>query len=112
MDGIDWKYLYTSNEGRIGRRHWWIGVGVLFLISILTSLLFGGDGLVPFVIGVLLLLAGLFVHIKRCHDRGKSGWWCILLLIPVVGAIWAVIDLGILKGTEGPNRFGPAPLHG
>lgn len=109
MENIDWKYLYTSSEGRIGRKQWWIGVGALLALSLISSLLFGSDGLIPFIIGVLILLAGLFVHIKRCHDRGKSGWWCLLLIIPFIGLIWAVIDLGLLPGETAANQYGAAP---
>jgi uncharacterized membrane protein YhaH (DUF805 family) len=50
------------------------------------------------------------LHIKRCHDRGKSAWWCLLLIIPIVGLIWAIVDLGILAGTQGANEYGPDPL--
>jgi uncharacterized membrane protein YhaH (DUF805 family) len=47
------------------------------------------------------------LHIKRFHDRGKSGWWVLILFIPVIGFFWAIIDLGILQGDPGDNRFGP-----
>jgi uncharacterized membrane protein YhaH (DUF805 family) len=110
MGNIDWSYLFTSPEGRIERTRWWIGVGVLFAAWLVITILFGSDGLVPFVLGILLMVAGLMLHIKRCHDRDKSGWWCLLLFIPVVGFLWALIDLGILEGTRGPNRFGPDPI--
>ena len=70
----------------------------------------GNDGLIAFITGVLMMIAGIMLHIKRCHDRGKSGWWCLLLLVPFVGLIWAIIDLGILPGTVGPNEYGPDPL--
>ena len=110
MGNIDFGYLFTSAEGRINRQKWWIGVGILFGISIISSILFGNDGLVPFVIGVLMLIGGIMLHIKRCHDRGKSGWWCLLLLIPFVGLIWAIIDLGVLEGTKGANEYGSDPL--
>lgn len=109
MGSIDWAYLFTSANGRIRRTHWWIGVAVLFAIGVISRLLFGDEGLVPFAIGIVMLVAGIMLHIKRCHDRGKSGWWCLLLLIPLVGFLWALIDLGILEGTDGPNRFGEAP---
>ena len=109
MQGIDFKYLFTSAEGRIKRQQWWIGVGILFVAGIIARILFGHEGLVAFVIGILMLIAGIMLHIKRCHDRDKSGWWCLLLIIPVVGVIWAVIDLGILEGSKGDNRFGPEP---
>jgi uncharacterized membrane protein YhaH (DUF805 family) len=47
---------------------------------------------------------------KRCHDRGRSGWFQLISLIPVVGVLWLFVDLGLLRGTEGENRFGPNPL--
>lgn len=109
MGNIDLKYMFTSPEGRIGRKTWWIGVGFLFVASLILSALFGEGGIIPFVINLLILLAGLMLHIKRCHDRGKTGWWCLLLLIPIVGLIWAIIDLGILEGDKDTNRFGPPP---
>jgi uncharacterized membrane protein YhaH (DUF805 family) len=46
---------------------------------------------------------------KRCHDRGKSGWMSLIALIPLAGAIWALVDLGILAGQLGPNEYGPDP---
>ena len=110
MANIDWKFLFTDFEGRINRQLWWIGVGVLFAASIVANLLFGSDGLVPLIVSVLLLIAGVALHVKRCHDRGKSGWWCLLLVIPLVGLIWAIVDLGILEGDRGPNDYGPDPL--
>lgn len=110
MNNIDFKYLFTSAEGRISRQQWWIGVGILFLFSMVTTILFGNDGLVAFIIGILMMIAGIMLHIKRCHDRDKSGWWCLLLFIPFVGLIWAIIDLGILPGTVGANQYGPDPV--
>ena len=112
MQDIDFVYLFSSADGRINRQRWWIGVGTLFIVGLISAILFGNTGLVPFVIGILMLLAGIMLHIKRCHDRDKSGWWCLLLLIPVVGTLWALIDLGILEGTLGENRFGPDPREG
>jgi uncharacterized membrane protein YhaH (DUF805 family) len=53
------------------------------------------------------LVLGVIVYIKRFHDRDKSGWWVLIGLIPIIGAIWLPIELGFLKGTPRPNRFGP-----
>lgn len=107
---LDWTWMFASPEGRIERGRWWIGVAILFAAWLVMTILFGTDGLIRLVLGILLSLAGLMLHIKRCHDRDKSGWWCLLLLIPVVGFFWALIDLGLLEGTPGPNRFGPDPM--
>ena len=53
-----------------------------------------------------IYLAG---SIKRAHDRGKSGWWILITLIPIAGFIWWLIVLGIFDGQKGPNKYGPDP---
>ncbi|MGI9465450.1 MAG: DUF805 domain-containing protein [Aestuariivirgaceae bacterium] len=111
MQGLDLQYLFMTSEGRINRQPWWIGVGILFLANLVSAFLFGVEGFVPIIVGILILLAGIMLHIKRCHDRDKSGWWCLLLIIPFVGFVWMIVDLGILEGTRGENRFGPDPLE-
>ena len=107
---MNFGYLFTSFEGRIGRGDWWKGFVGLLVLQFLSWLLFGDDGLVAFVVSVLLLFAGIALHVKRLHDRGKSWPWLLLLLIPVIGLIWAIVDLGILEGEAGANQYGPPPL--
>ncbi len=46
---------------------------------------------------------------KRWHDRERSKIWTLLILPPIAGPIWTFIELGFLRGTEGPNRFGSDP---
>nr|WP_237183157.1 DUF805 domain-containing protein [Roseomonas gilardii] len=48
---------------------------------------------------------------KRWHDRGRSGWWNLLLLLPFIGWLWLFISLCCRDGTRGPNRYGPDPLE-
>ena len=64
------------------------------------------------VLGVVVFWIWLATGIKRWHDQDKSGWWMLILLIPVVGAVWYLIACGFRPGTAGPNRFGPDPLAG
>jgi uncharacterized membrane protein YhaH (DUF805 family) len=52
------------------------------------------------------IIPAILVDIKRWHDRDKSGWWMLITLVPIIGAIWLLIELGFLKGTPGPNQFG------
>jgi len=66
--------------------------------------------LIQGVLGLILLIPSLAIAIKRYHDRDKSGWWILILFIPLVGFIWFLIELGCLPGTPGPNRYGPDPL--
>lgn len=62
------------------------------------------------IMSALGLWWALAVAVKRCHDRGKSGWWVLLAFVPIIGFIWWLVDLGILEGEEGPNRWGPNPV--
>ena len=79
-----------------------------------------------------LIWVGLAVGAKRLHDRDKSAWWLLLFyavpsvlssaaermeggglilhLVSFAITIWAIVELGFLRGTIGPNRYGPDPL--
>jgi uncharacterized membrane protein YhaH (DUF805 family) len=64
-------------------------------------------------LGILVLLTlwpSLAMYTKRWHDRDKSGWWTLIILVPIIGSIWLLVELGFLRGTDGPNRFGDDPL--
>ncbi|HEY0607511.1 MAG TPA: DUF805 domain-containing protein [Herpetosiphonaceae bacterium] len=102
--------LYLSPNGRINRRTFWLyGVLVFVAISLVASLLDGlldTNGIIGGIAGVLLIVPGIMVQIKRWHDRDKSGWWILIGLVPIIGGIWALVETGFLPGTPGPNRFG------
>ena len=68
-----------------------------------------GVGLLSGIFALLVFIPAILVYIKRFHDRDKSGWWMLIVLIPIVGAIWFLVELGFLAGTPGLNRFGPPP---
>lgn len=48
------------------------------------------------------------VSVRRLHDTNRSGWWCLLVLIPLIGFIPALIFM-TEAGQPGDNRFGPDP---
>lgn len=59
---------------------------------------------------IIFLWTSLMIEVKRWHDRNKSGWWILIVLLPVIGPLWALAECGFFKGTEGANHFGPDPL--
>ena len=60
--------------------------------------------------GVLVTWISLAIAVKRYHDRDKSGWWVLIIFLPVIGGIWYLIECGFLRGTDGNNDYGPDPL--
>ncbi|RTL21703.1 MAG: DUF805 domain-containing protein [Burkholderiales bacterium] len=83
---------YADFSGRASRsEYWWF-----FLFSILASLVAGAIGYVASTIVFLgLLLPSLAAATRRLHDTGKSGWWQLVGLIPVVGFIVLVVLLAM-----------------
>lgn len=125
---IDWRNLFLSAEGRCARTQFWIGVTVLFSVLAAYEAVSGPTlRLLTFwFIYPALLASASCVLSKRLHDRGRSGWWAALVLfawllmwpdergarsvlaLPVL--IWAAVELGVLAGEQGTNRFGVSPL--
>ncbi len=107
-------------SGRIGRLHWnlaQIAIGVLLLLPF-PALVEFRHGTVELkepgiaVLGILLLTTwiGIAVSVQRLHDRDRSGFWLVpMLLVPFIGSLWMIVELGFMPGTPGPNRFGPPP---
>lgn len=105
--------LFLSPEGRIGRGRYWAGQGVLFAANILGMfLMVGGAFALGAVIFLVTIVPRILVEVKRWHDRGKSGWFVLVGFIPLVGPIWVLVECGCLRGSIGPNRYGPDPLGG
>ncbi len=103
--------FYFSMEGRIGRADFWLRlilptIGIMALLGIL----FRGNTIIAGIVNLLLLWPSIAVSGKRWHDRNKSAWWMLIGLVPIIGWIWSLVETGFLKGTEGPNRFGPSPV--
>ena len=116
---MDWKYLFTSFDGRINRAKFWAGVGVLIALSIVAAILDAilgsdlgesGTGLFGAIVGLVSIFFFIALYAKRWHDRGKSGWWTLIALVPFIGQIWILVELGMLEGDRGANQYGPDPL--
>ena len=67
-----------------------------------------GLGLLNSVYGLAVLVPSLAVSVRRLHDIDRTGWWVLIALVPVVGAI-VLIVFHVLDSTPGPNRYGPNP---
>ncbi len=67
------------------------------------------SALTPVLVHLLLAYWIIVASIRRCHDRGMSGWWVLLSAVPVVGFVWWVRALGLAPGDVHDNRYGSRP---
>jgi len=131
MDGrIGWTELFLSASGRLARTPFWIAAAILVAFAAVYEAWVGPvlHWLTGWLVYPGLLFMGACVLSKRLHDRGRSGWWAALVLFALIavwptphgfGALiftlilgWAVIELGVMQGEDGANRFGPSPIAG
>ena len=117
---MSWKEFYLSPQGRVTRGEYWQrlflpSLGIVFVAAIL-DLIFGWAsresplGVISNLMILAILYPTIIVLVKRLHDHNKSGWWCLVYFVPIVGGVWALIECGFLRGTVGDNRYGPDPL--
>jgi len=122
------RHHYADFSGRARRREYWMFTLINGLISVILQLPFQlenaaavangteylptGLGLVSLVLtvvyGLALLLPSLAVSIRRLHDTGRSGWWLLIGLIPLVGTLVLLI-FTVLDSQPGANKWGPNP---
>ncbi len=148
---MDWGNLLFSYEGRINRAKFWLAVLVYAVASVVGAIIAFVSpsevvgSLINGLVSLVAFVSGIFVAIKRLHDRDKSGWWLVLfyvapIVLAVIGgiawmfaameeggagagglgfvclaaaaaiSIWAFVEFGCLRGTVGPNQYGPDPL--
>lgn len=127
--------LLFTFDGRIGRAQFWLGYLAAILLTVLvivivslmvpweqvvitgpdgqvTTIDYANEAMLPVWIGYGFLLfvttwISIAISVKRFHDRGKSGWWYLIIFIPLIGPLWWLIELGFFRGDPGPNAYGP-----
>jgi uncharacterized membrane protein YhaH (DUF805 family) len=98
---------YFKVSGRGGRSEYWWFMLTAFVASMVAAL---ADAVVGHRFFNPLLSLGLFIPeitagTRRLHDRNRSGWWQLIVLVPLIGFI-VLIFWFIGEGTPGPNRYG------
>ena len=108
---------YAVFSGRAKRaEYWWFGLFVV-LVGVVLSVVEGGMfrghmgqyGLLSGLWNLVTLLPSLAVAVRPMHDTGRSGWWLLIVLIPVIGAL-VVLYWFVQRGTVGANDYGADPV--
>jgi uncharacterized membrane protein YhaH (DUF805 family) len=138
MSALDWAMLpirrYARFTGRARRAEFWwfwLLVLVIYVVATMLDTAFGmgtitsyadpaelgigyragtttSGGPITALAMLALLIPSLAVAVRRLHDLDRSGWWLLLLCLPLIGTI-VLIVFDATEGTRGENRFGPDP---
>ena len=114
---------YANFSGRALRSEYWWWVVFAWIAGLVANIIDSalgwrvyettvngiqqGSGPIAAIVGLALLIPGLSVAVRRLHDTDRSGWWLLLVIIPVIGWIVLIVFL-VMSGTPGPNKYGPS----
>ena len=105
---VDFKTRSTRSQ------YWWWTLWMILMsigaVIIDTMMGMGDSGPVNLILSLATLLASIAVSIRRLHDIGRSGWWFLLVLVPIIGWI-VLIVFYCTKSQDAENLWGPAPQH-
>jgi uncharacterized membrane protein YhaH (DUF805 family) len=108
---------YADFNGRARRSEYWFFILFTAIASTIGAALdaifrirsgtYGGTGPIQGLIQLALLVPTLAVGARRLHDTGRSGWWLLIGLIPVVG--WIILVVFFVQDSQPDNQYGPNP---
>lgn len=102
---------YTDFSGRARRREYWMFVLANFIVAFVLGAIdaiIGWGQILSGIYSLAVLLPSIAVCIRRLHDIGKSGWWLLICLIPLIGGIWLLV-LFCQDSQSGANQWGENP---
>lgn len=97
---------YAEFSGRARRKEFWMFILINVIISAVLSLL--GADFLGGLYSLAVLIPSLAVGARRLHDTGRSGWWQLIYLVPLVGLI-VMIVFTAQEGAAGDNKYGSNP---
>lgn len=110
---------YAQFSGRASKREFWgfalfsavVEVAILFVAGIMFEInesLGSIFGILYWLFVIALVIPHLSVGVRRLHDIGKSGWWFLIVLVPLIGPIWLIV-LCCQASVNEDNQWGGLP---
>jgi uncharacterized membrane protein YhaH (DUF805 family) len=110
-----WKN-YVNFQGRARRKAYWMFVLFNIIALVILSLIEGalglsgqnGYGILTGLYSLAIILPLIALAVRRLHDTGRSGWWILIGLVPLIGPIVLIIFY-VTDSQPGANQYGPNP---
>ena len=108
------KYATFSGRARRAEYWWWslfatILGAIMYLIDGRVFPSYTDIGPATAILSLALFLPGLSVTVRRLHDTGRSAWWVLILLVPLIG-FFVLLYWTIRSGDPTANAYGPNPI--
>ena len=100
---------YADFNGRARRKEYWMFI-LFYMILYVALTVVGaviGTVLLSTLFTLALLVPSISIAARRLHDTGRSGWWQLIALIPLIGAIVLIVFLA--QDSHDENGYGPNP---
>ena len=98
---------YARFSGRSRRSEYWWALLFSLLVSTLIA---AADPELASMWTLAVFVPHLSLNVRRLHDIGKSGWWCLLSLLPVVGNL--ILIFWFCRDSQpGKNQWGYSPKY-
>ncbi|TRW50380.1 DUF805 domain-containing protein [Aliidiomarina halalkaliphila] len=110
---------YTVFTGRSRRAEYWWFILINMIIAFILGFIDGfsgtfneqfGLGLLSGIYMLVILIPSIAVAIRRLHDTGRSGWWMLILFVPLIGGLVFLVFM-LLPSEAGENKWGPNPIE-
>lgn len=100
---------YADFTGRARRKEYWMFVLFYLIFYIVLSVIdsFIGSMILSGLFSLALLVPSISIAARRLHDTGRTGWWQLIALIPLLGTIVLIVFLA--QDSHDENKYGANP---
>ena len=100
---------YADFTGRARRKEYWMFIlfYIIFYIALAVIDVLLGTMFLALIFSLVLLVPSISIAARRLHDTGRTGWWQLIALIPLIGFIVLIVFL--VLDSQDDNEYGPNP---
>lgn len=100
---------YAEFTGRARRKEYWMFILFYMIFYIILSVidLFIGSIILSSIYSLALLIPTISIAARRLHDTGRSGWWQLIVFLPIIGTI--ILFVFLVQDSHDKNEYGENP---
>ncbi|HDY86521.1 MAG TPA: DUF805 domain-containing protein [bacterium] len=101
--------IYFKWTGRINRTTYWLySIPLVLALFANNYFIYETNDTLYLIILAAIFYPAMMINIKRSHDRNRTGFFTLLLLVPIL-SLWPLIEFGFIRGSKGFNEHGSDP---